>query len=141
MNPFDNLANSTLLSLGGIFNFNSPTQTNQAGVSAKASGAKEEENKLPFKSSPAPNPLHFFNESQAKEKITNPRNSRFLYKKTSLQKLMVLKRYPRNPFLQMLSKHHHQLQIYQLNITKNHTQRCLINLETKVIERHPQQIL
>ena len=77
MNPFDNFANSTLLSLGSIFNFNSSTQSNQAGVSAKASGAKEEENKLPFKSSPAPNPLHFFNESQAKEKITNPRNSRF----------------------------------------------------------------
>ena len=98
MNPFDNFANSTLLSLGGIFNFNSSTQSNQAGVSAKASGAKEEENKLPFKSSPAPNPLHFFNESQAKEKITNPRNSRFFIQEDEPSKAHGSKTLPAKPF-------------------------------------------
>ena len=98
MNPFDNFANSTLLSLGGIFNFNSPTQTNQAGLREEASGAKEEENKLPFKSSPAPNPLHFFNESQAKEKITNPRNSRFFIQEDEPSKAHGSKTLPAKPF-------------------------------------------
>ena len=98
MNPFDNFANSTLLSLGGIFNFNSSTQQNQAGVSAKASGAKEEENKLPFESSSAPNPLHFFNESQAKKEITNPLNSSFFIQEDEPSKAHGSKTLPAKPF-------------------------------------------
>jgi hypothetical protein len=94
MDPID-FANSALNSLGGIFNFNSSTQQNQAGLREEASNVKDEKDKLLFQSTRATNPRIFFDKSRAKKEIINPR---FFPKEDDPSKAHGFKTLPAKPF-------------------------------------------